>query len=262
MQPKLLTIRADAHYFYCQESISVTMAHRSYGFKSPRSPTATGTVAPENEAASTLFNNFCTANTFQVFYSEVYLTYSIRGFYSLGIILLLQSIVGTFSELCDALEVSPGNCKGLFYKELKSRLTSWKAKSLWTKLDKRSSHREYAKCTAANNCRVSVLYWNLNIYDNVFQNLLGFVAGSNNRRWSLWLAHGYWDRVTRRQSCDRGEARPILSQQRTPPLALPHPWLESFWSQEVLWEVLRGLHRPYQCVTPINLPKLWLFGVT
>ena len=39
------------------------------GPRSPRSPMATVTaVAPENTAASKMFDQFCTANTFQVSY--------------------------------------------------------------------------------------------------------------------------------------------------------------------------------------------------
>ena len=63
--------------------------------------------------------------------------------------------MSTFQQMCDLLELCPTE-HTVFYRQLKPRLTSWKAKSLWVKLDKRSSHREYKKGTAAKDSRVSV----------------------------------------------------------------------------------------------------------
>lgn len=47
-----------------------------------------------------------------------------------------------FSELCRQLAINPKDFRN-FYSKLKERLNYWKAKSLWTKLDKRASHSEY-----------------------------------------------------------------------------------------------------------------------
>ena len=41
------------------------------GPRSPRSPLATGVVAPENESASHHFNQFCVANTFHVSLKQI-----------------------------------------------------------------------------------------------------------------------------------------------------------------------------------------------
>lgn len=47
-----------------------------------------------------------------------------------------------FSELCRQLDINPKDFRN-FYSKLKERLNYWKAKRLWTKLDKRASHSEY-----------------------------------------------------------------------------------------------------------------------
>lgn len=47
-----------------------------------------------------------------------------------------------FAELCRQLALNPKDFRN-FYSKLKERLNYWKAKSLWTKLDKRASHSEY-----------------------------------------------------------------------------------------------------------------------
>ena len=78
--------------------------------------------------ASTLFDQFCNANT-------------------------MQGIIGTFQQMCDALDIKVEDGVN-FYRKLRSRLKSWKAQSLWAKLDKRASHREYKKGQACVNTRV------------------------------------------------------------------------------------------------------------
>ena len=81
-------------------------------------------------AASQLFDEFCSANTF-------------------------QSIVDAFRRLSDVLELHPD--RGPTLRQLKVGLSmSWKAQSLWTKLDKRMSHWEYKRGTACTNTRVSL----------------------------------------------------------------------------------------------------------
>lgn len=47
-----------------------------------------------------------------------------------------------FAELCRQLELNPKDFRN-FYGKLKERLNYWKAKALWTKLDKRASHPDY-----------------------------------------------------------------------------------------------------------------------
>ncbi|XP_036399095.1 F-actin-monooxygenase MICAL2 isoform X5 [Megalops cyprinoides] len=49
-----------------------------------------------------------------------------------------------FSILCRQLELDPRDNRS-FYGGLKARVTSWKAKALWSKLDKRATHKEYKK---------------------------------------------------------------------------------------------------------------------
>nr|XP_020460702.1 F-actin-methionine sulfoxide oxidase MICAL2 isoform X4 [Monopterus albus] len=49
-----------------------------------------------------------------------------------------------FSMLCTNLDLDPAD-NSTFYSSLKAKVTSWKAKALWTKLDKRMSHKEYKK---------------------------------------------------------------------------------------------------------------------
>ncbi|XP_071113643.1 LOW QUALITY PROTEIN: F-actin-monooxygenase MICAL3-like [Haliotis cracherodii] len=67
-----------------------------------------------------------------------------------------KSILGTFHDLCDSLGLTNTDHRN-FYKQLKSKLTSWKAKSLWTKLDKRASHRDYRKMEACPNTKVLII---------------------------------------------------------------------------------------------------------
>lgn len=92
-------------------------------------PGAPQQAPPENDPAGQLFDQFCAANTF-------------------------QTIMAIFQQLCDLLELKPSDHRN-FYKQLKSRLTSWKAQSLWSKLDKRAAHREYRKGQVCANTRVS-----------------------------------------------------------------------------------------------------------
>lgn len=54
----------------------------------------------------------------------------------------LAETLDVFRKLCQSVDVNPRNHKTL-YASLKSKLTSWKCKSLWTKLDKRAEHKDY-----------------------------------------------------------------------------------------------------------------------
>ncbi|XP_044065935.1 F-actin-monooxygenase mical1 isoform X2 [Siniperca chuatsi] len=60
-----------------------------------------------------------------------------------------------FAELCRQLDINPKDFRS-FYSKLKERLNYWKAKALWTKLDKRASHSDYqqGKACTKNKCLV------------------------------------------------------------------------------------------------------------
>ncbi|XP_040008533.1 F-actin-monooxygenase mical1 isoform X2 [Xiphias gladius] len=60
-----------------------------------------------------------------------------------------------FAELCRQLDINPKDFR-TFYAKLKERLNYWKAKALWTKLDKRASHTDYqqGKACTKNKCLV------------------------------------------------------------------------------------------------------------
>ncbi|KAL9984731.1 hypothetical protein ACROYT_G007062 [Oculina patagonica] len=62
----------------------------------------------------------------------------------------LLDTLDVFRKLCSSVNVNPRNHKTL-YASLKSKLTSWKCKSLWTKLDKRVEHKEYKNKPCVKN---------------------------------------------------------------------------------------------------------------
>ena len=76
---------------------------------------------------------------------------------SKNVLYLLQGIMKSFRDLCDLLELNPSDHRNI-YTQLKSRLRSWKAASLWAKLDKRASQRDYQRQQACQNMRVSGLF--------------------------------------------------------------------------------------------------------
>ncbi|XP_034162131.2 F-actin-monooxygenase mical2b isoform X3 [Pangasianodon hypophthalmus] len=61
-----------------------------------------------------------------------------------------------FGLLCRQLELDPDDHRG-FYSSLKAAVTSWKAKALWTKLDKRANHKEYKKGRACADIRCLII---------------------------------------------------------------------------------------------------------
>ncbi|XP_066237217.1 F-actin-monooxygenase MICAL3 isoform X15 [Saccopteryx leptura] len=61
-----------------------------------------------------------------------------------------------FRELCDHLDLKPKDYRS-FYHKLKSKLSYWKAKALWAKLDKRSSHKDYKKGKACTNTKCLII---------------------------------------------------------------------------------------------------------
>ncbi|XP_061684345.1 F-actin-monooxygenase mical1 [Syngnathoides biaculeatus] len=60
-----------------------------------------------------------------------------------------------FDELCQQLDINLKDFEN-FYSKLKERLNYWRAKALWTKLDKRASHPDYQqrKACAKNKCLI------------------------------------------------------------------------------------------------------------
>ncbi|KAK1152760.1 F-actin-monooxygenase MICAL2-like isoform X1 [Acipenser oxyrinchus oxyrinchus] len=67
-----------------------------------------------------------------------------------------KDVLQTFTELCRHLEVDPHDYRH-FYTKLKERLNYWKAKTLWTKLDKRAAHPDYIQGEACANNKCLVL---------------------------------------------------------------------------------------------------------
>uniref|UniRef100_A0A8C8SVP1 F-actin monooxygenase n=1 Tax=Pelusios castaneus TaxID=367368 RepID=A0A8C8SVP1_9SAUR len=55
-----------------------------------------------------------------------------------------KGTIQAYNILTRQLELDPLDNKN-FYSKLKSKVTSWKAKALWNKLDKRASHKEYKR---------------------------------------------------------------------------------------------------------------------
>ena len=62
----------------------------------------------------------------------------------------LTETIDVFRKLCSSVNVNPRNHKTL-YSSLKARLTSWKCKSLWTKIDKRAEQKDYKNKPCVKN---------------------------------------------------------------------------------------------------------------
>ncbi|XP_041084542.1 F-actin-monooxygenase mical1-like isoform X1 [Polyodon spathula] len=67
-----------------------------------------------------------------------------------------KDVLQTFAELCRHLDVDPRDYRH-FYTKMKERLNYWKAKTLWTKLDKRAAHPDYKQGDACANNKCLVL---------------------------------------------------------------------------------------------------------
>lgn len=78
-----------------------------------------GETEEEKDQAGKLFENFIQAST-------------------------CKGTLQSFNLLCRLLDLDPQDHE-TFYCSLRTRLTSWRAKALWTKLDKRTCHKEYKK---------------------------------------------------------------------------------------------------------------------
>ncbi|XP_042903650.1 uncharacterized protein [Parasteatoda tepidariorum] len=93
-------------------------------------PRGTAT-SPESAMASELFDQFVSAATF-------------------------KSVLATYRQLCELLRLKPTNITN-FYPRLKAKLHSWRAASLWAKLDKRASHKCYNRGKSCPNARVLII---------------------------------------------------------------------------------------------------------
>ncbi|XP_051778697.1 F-actin-monooxygenase MICAL2-like isoform X3 [Erpetoichthys calabaricus] len=64
-----------------------------------------------------------------------------------------KGTIQAFNILCRQLELSPEDYRN-FFKTLKSKVTSWKAKALWSKLEKRASHKAYKDVCRNTKCLI------------------------------------------------------------------------------------------------------------
>ncbi|XP_053283541.1 F-actin-monooxygenase mical2b isoform X1 [Pleuronectes platessa] len=55
-----------------------------------------------------------------------------------------KGTIQAFNVLCRRLDLDPAD-NSTFYSSLRAKVTTWKANALWSKLDKRMSHKEYQK---------------------------------------------------------------------------------------------------------------------
>ncbi|KAM3838026.1 F-actin-monooxygenase mical2b-like, partial [Diretmus argenteus] len=70
--------------------------------------------------------------------------------------LTCKGTLQAFNILCRRLDLDPLD-NNTFYSNLKTKVTSWKAKALWSKLDKRISHKEYKKGQACEGTRCLII---------------------------------------------------------------------------------------------------------
>ncbi|KAM7110203.1 F-actin-monooxygenase MICAL2 isoform 10-T13 [Ciconia maguari] len=67
-----------------------------------------------------------------------------------------KGTIQAFNILTRQLELDPLDNRN-FYTKLKSRVTTWKAKALWNKLDKRASHKEYKRGKSCVNTKCLII---------------------------------------------------------------------------------------------------------
>ncbi|XP_054055173.1 F-actin-monooxygenase MICAL2 isoform X4 [Rissa tridactyla] len=67
-----------------------------------------------------------------------------------------KGTIQAFNILTRQLELDPLDNRN-FYTKLKSRVTTWKAKALWNKLDKRASHKEYKRGKSCMNTKCLII---------------------------------------------------------------------------------------------------------
>lgn len=87
-----------------------------------------GEIEEERDNVGKLFENFIQAST-------------------------CKGALQAFNVLCRQLDLDPAD-NGTFYSSLRAKVTTWKAKALWSKLDKRMSHKEYKKGQACVGTKV------------------------------------------------------------------------------------------------------------
>ncbi|KAH7933863.1 hypothetical protein HPB49_018343 [Dermacentor silvarum] len=88
-------------------------------------------MSPESALASDIFDQFVSAGTF-------------------------KAALSTYRQMCDVLQLSPSPLP-VFYPRLKVKLRSWRAASLWAKLDKRAAHKCYNRGKACAGMRVLII---------------------------------------------------------------------------------------------------------
>uniref|UniRef100_A0A3P9HJF7 F-actin monooxygenase n=1 Tax=Oryzias latipes TaxID=8090 RepID=A0A3P9HJF7_ORYLA len=86
---------------------------------------------PEEENVAKLFENFIQAST-------------------------CKGALQAFNVLCRRLDLDPAD-HDTFYSSLKAKVSCWKANALWSKLDKRMSHKEYKKGQACVNTKCLII---------------------------------------------------------------------------------------------------------
>ncbi|XP_059704265.1 F-actin-monooxygenase MICAL2 isoform X4 [Haemorhous mexicanus] len=67
-----------------------------------------------------------------------------------------KGTIQAFNILTRQLDLDPLDNRN-FYSKLKSRVTTWKAKALWNKLDKRASHKEYKRGKSCMNTKCLII---------------------------------------------------------------------------------------------------------
>ena len=91
-----------------------------------------------------------------------------------------KTILHSFDDLCQSLRIDRniiGYGRRSLYKVLTSKLTSWKSKSLWSKLDKRGSQKEYENGNACSDMKVTENFFYRSLFvlkQKVFLILLSF----------------------------------------------------------------------------------------
>ncbi|XP_038663894.1 protein-methionine sulfoxide oxidase mical2b isoform X5 [Scyliorhinus canicula] len=85
----------------------------------------------KSSQAGQLFENFVQASTF-------------------------KGTLQAFHILCRYLDLDPLD-HSMFYSVLKSKVNTWKAKALWSKIDKQANHKEYKKGNACPNTRCLII---------------------------------------------------------------------------------------------------------
>jgi hypothetical protein len=78
-----------------------------------------------------------------------------------------KTILHSFDDLCRSLRIDRkliGYGKRSLYKILISKLTSWKSKSLWTKIDKRGLQKEYENGNACAHMKVKKYFEIIRIF--------------------------------------------------------------------------------------------------